>query len=168
MTTSTTCKCCFDNVHEYISCSRGHAICKECVVGGVNNAIGQRKVFACVDQSECKGKYFYNKLFIFIKDKRIQKAYKELKKPLEPLKQLDNVIVAKCEERDPYIIYCCLPMVLNDACNKITCPKCYKKWCWYCKKEIAPEIYFRDHYKVEIYTSDIQKNVCPLYGYPSS
>lgn len=34
-----------------------------------------------------------------------------------------------------FTIQCCVPIMKHDACNHVTCPKCNKRWCWYCKKE---------------------------------
>lgn len=73
-TNANTCVYCFDNAHEYINCTHGHYVCKSCV-NGVNNAIGQHKVFACADQSGCAGKYTYTNLFKFVEDKHTQRAY---------------------------------------------------------------------------------------------
>jgi hypothetical protein len=146
----TLCKCCFDDVDEYITCTRGHALCKNCVILGIDNAIGEHKIFGCVDESKCKGTYYYNRLFRFVTDKRKQNAYKKIKKP----KKEDDV---KTDVKDPTIVYCCVPMVLGDACNKLTCPKCFKYWCWSCKSRITEQTPY-DHYK---------KGHCQLYGEPS-
>jgi hypothetical protein len=67
----TLCKCCFDDVDEYITCTRGHALCKNCVILGIDNAIGEHKIFGCVDESKCKGYQllycYYSLLFKLIK-----------------------------------------------------------------------------------------------------
>ena len=152
MNNKTLCKCCFDDVDDYITCTRGHAICKNCVILGIDNAIGEHKILGCVDESKCKGTYYYNRLFLFVTDKRKQNAYKKIKKP----KKEDDVKDIKDvkDVKDPTIVYCCVPMVLGDACNKLTCPKCFKYWCWSCKSRITEQTPY-DHYK---------KGHCQLYG----
>jgi len=47
-----------------------------------------------------------------------------------------------------FTVQCCVPLIKHDACNHLTCPKCHKRWCWYCKKE------------------GWHDNVCPLYNNP--
>jgi hypothetical protein len=153
MNNKTLCKCCFDDVDDYITCTRGHAICKNCVILGIDNAIGEHKTFGCVDESKCKGTYYYNRLFRFVTDKRKQNAYKKIKKP----KKEHDVKTDIKDVKDPTIVYCCVPMVLGDACNKLTCPKCFKYWCWSCKSRITEQTPY-DHYK---------KGHCQLYGKPS-
>lgn len=43
------------------------------------------------------------------------------------------------------VIKCCgVPFIRGDACNKVTCPYCDKKFCWICKSEIYDYSHFSD------------------------
>jgi hypothetical protein len=59
-----------------------------------------------------------------------------------------------------YTIYCCgRTIVRGDGCNKLTCNKCMKAWCWYCKIAVNDYTHFTD--------SNIPVGgKCPLFADP--
>jgi len=148
------CNCCFDDIYEYIKCSHGHFICKDCAFAGVKNAVGENKKFKCTDPSICEGRYSHDDLLYCINnDVKLMESYNSI-----------GTVVINNNERDPSIIYCCVPMVLHDGCNKLTCPTCKKLWCWICKKRIHSYDHFdrsgNDHQKCPLYNNKVQQQGC--------
>jgi len=148
------CNCCFDNVHEYIECNHGHSTCKKCIFSGVKNAIGINKKLKCTDESDCSGKYSDHDLFYCInKNEKLMEAYKNI----------GNVTFKfDYKEKDPSIVYCCVPIILHDGCNKLKCHICNKLWCWICKEKIDSYKHFNihgnDRYKCPLYNEDNRIN----------
>ena len=187
--TTLTCACCFTEspYTDFIICGNflgssykvnenHHSICKECVMMGMDNAIGEQKLFLCVHG--CNRKYSQRVLFSVITDKKKQKAYKVVCKELSRHKQLnpvrrrlkDSTRLEKRIEfpddglnRDPAIIYCCVPMVREYGCNHMVCPRCKTHWCDVCKQRIRGAVY--KHYREFMYEMDSDESgsgKCPM------
>ena len=152
------CNCCFDDVYEYIKCNHGHLTCKECIFAGVKNAVGENKKLNCIDQSFCNGEYSDDDLFYCIdNDKKLMQVYKNTGNVINGNNEDDNIDNSKNDDvKDPSIIYCCVPIVLHDGCNKLTCPTCKKLWCWICKTKIDSYDHFNRTGK--------DRSKCPLYN----
>jgi hypothetical protein len=63
-----------------------------------------------------------------------------------------------------YTIYCCgRYMIRGDGCNKLTCNKCGKYWCYYCKAAINESEY--SHFS-DLPFGPEGRRKCPLRGNP--
>ena len=120
-----TCIFCFSEDCNILKCRNDHPICKNCMIRGVENAIGDNKEFKCCDCLVVYPEYQLTKVLSF----NLLKAYNNVV-VFNNLKSIPKDNLFKCNN-------CEYAVFIDDYINinYVYCENCRENYCIKCKKE---------------------------------